>query len=79
MEQALEKIPTWNPPPIVTKQGPVHSVQVRDGWYRVRGGDSLATIAKRFRLSVHDLKARNHLPSHRIKPGDLLAVAPHAR
>lgn len=79
VEQALEKIPTWNPPPIVTKRGPVHSVQVRDGWYRVRGGDSLATIAKRFRLSVHDLKARNHLSSHRIKTGDLLAVAPHAR
>ncbi|MCH6558522.1 MAG: transglycosylase SLT domain-containing protein [Nitrospirae bacterium] len=46
------------------------------GWYKVRVGDSLWKIAKRFRLTVAELKALNSLISHRIKPGDLLAVVP---
>ncbi len=46
------------------------------GWYKVRVGDSLWKIAKRFRLTVAELKAINSLISHRIKPGDLLAVVP---
>jgi membrane-bound lytic murein transglycosylase D len=76
VEQALDKVPIWNPPPLVTKRGSVYQAHVKDGWYRVRVGDSLATIAKRFRLSVHDLKSRNRLSGRKIRPGDLLAIAP---
>ncbi len=79
VEAALDKVPIWNPPPLIAKRGPVFQAQVKDGWYRVRGGDSLASIAKRFRLSVQDLKTRNHLSGHKIRPGDLLAISPQAR
>ena len=78
VEQALDKVPIWNPPALVGKRGPVYHTPVKDGWYRVRVGDSLAGIAKRFRLSVQDLKARNHLTGRKIRPGDLLAIAPQA-
>lgn len=79
VEAALDKVPIWNPPPLIAKRGPAHQARVKDGWYRVRGGDSLASIAKRFRLSVQDLKARNHLSGRKIRPGDLLAISPQAR
>jgi membrane-bound lytic murein transglycosylase D len=78
VEQSLDKVPIWNPPAIIAKKGAVYQAHVRDGWYRVRGGDSLASIARRFRLSVQDLKARNHLTGRKIRPGDLLAIAPQA-
>jgi membrane-bound lytic murein transglycosylase D len=42
--------------------------------YRVRVGDTLEKIAKRFRISVKALKARNNLTSALIKPGDVLAI-----
>ncbi len=78
IEQAIEDIPTWVPP---AKQ-PTRPVKVQAergragrGWYRVQAGDSLWTIAKRFHLSVPELKARNNLGGRRIKPGDLLAIS----
>jgi len=72
VEQMLDKIPasgqsSFNP-------GKGTSRGQLPEWYRVRVGDSLAKIAKRFHLSVPDLKARNNLTSHRVKPGDLLAI-----
>jgi LysM repeat protein len=48
--------------------------KVPKGWYRVKIGDSLWKIAKRFRLSVRELKARNNLRGSLIKPGHLLAI-----
>lgn len=81
VEQALEQLPTWKPPArlpklvsptLVKRKGDASEAR---GWYRVRVGDSLWTIAKRFNLSVADLKARNNLSSRRLKPGELLAVS----
>ncbi len=43
--------------------------------YRVRRGDSLARIAKRFRVNVRALKKANHLSSDRLKPGKRLIIA----
>jgi membrane-bound lytic murein transglycosylase D len=45
-------------------------------WYRVRVGDSLWKIAKRFGVTVQELKEWNNLTGRRIKPGDLLALVP---
>ena len=44
-------------------------------WYRVRLGDSLWSIAKRFRVSVQDLKVLNNLRSSLIRVGRRLMIA----
>lgn len=44
-------------------------------WYRVRRGDSLWTIAKRFSVSVRDLKVLNKLRSSVIYAGRMLIVS----
>jgi membrane-bound lytic murein transglycosylase D len=81
VEQALEQIPAWKPPARLPKLASTKLVKRKGdaseskGWYRVRVGDSLWTIAKRFNLSVADLKARNNLSSRRLKPGELLAIS----
>ncbi len=43
-------------------------------WYRVRMGDSLWSIAKRFRVSVQDLKILNNLRSSLIRVGRMLMI-----
>ena len=43
-------------------------------WYRVRQGDSLWTIAKKFNLSTKQLKSWNKLKSNRIHPGIKLKI-----
>lgn len=43
-------------------------------WYRVRYGDSLGSIATRFRISVNSLMRLNSLSGHIIYPGDRLRV-----
>ena len=45
-------------------------------WYRVRRGDNLWSIAKRFRVSVRKLKTLNDLSSSLIRAGRLLLIAP---
>lgn len=42
--------------------------------YRIRRGDSLAVIAKRFGVSVNDLMRWNGLRSSRIRSGDTLVI-----
>ncbi len=69
----LDQIPTYkkSTPPRLKK-----GQKVPKGWYRVRWGDSLWKIARRFRTSVRELMAINNLSSILIKPGDLLAIRP---
>jgi membrane-bound lytic murein transglycosylase D len=47
--------------------------------YRIRRGDTLAVIAKRFGVSVRDLKRWNGLRSTRIREGHYLTVSPGAK
>ena len=72
VEQALASIKTWTPP-LVTAQAKKDRGE-RRGWYRVRMGDNLVTIARRFRVTVEELKTRNKLSGRSIKVGDLLVV-----
>lgn len=44
------------------------------GKYRVRYGDNLWVIAKKFGTSVQSIKRKNNLNSNNIKPGDLLLI-----
>lgn len=48
----------------------------KPAWYRVRWGDSLWTIAKRFRTTVEQLKTFNNLTHNFIKAGDMLRIGP---
>ncbi len=73
VEQMLDRIPTWKFPPLSAKSQKVQANSSR--WYRVRVGDTLEKVAKRFRVSVKALKTRNNLTSPIIRPGDLLAIA----
>lgn len=45
------------------------------GYYRVQHGDSLWSIASRFRVAVEDLKAWNDMADSTIRPGQRLRVA----
>ena len=54
-----------------TRQGKVSSSQ----WYRVRGGDTLGKISRRFGIPIQTLKARNNLSGSLIRAGDLLNIA----
>lgn len=70
--RVLDKIPTWKPTPLLVKKGKNRNDS--SGSYRVQGGDSLWTIARRFNLSVAQLKARNSVTARGIRPGDLLTI-----
>ena len=44
------------------------------GWYQVRRGDSLYSIARKFRTSVNKIKKANKLRSNLIRPGKRLLI-----
>lgn len=44
------------------------------GWYRVKKGDSLYSIARKFRTSVRKIKKVNKLRSNLIRPGKRLLI-----
>jgi membrane-bound lytic murein transglycosylase D len=73
VQQKLEIMrPAKSPTVLVKKSKP----QRETGSYRVQVGDSLWKIAKRFNITVQDLVDWNDLTGRRIKPGDLLSLAP---
>jgi membrane-bound lytic murein transglycosylase D len=72
VEPVLATLKTWTPP-IVTARFKKESNR-QPGRYRVRMGDSLSVIAKRFRVTIEDLKTRNKLSGRSVKVGDLLIV-----
>jgi membrane-bound lytic murein transglycosylase D len=72
VEQALVSIKTWTPPVAIAKARKSRGGQT--GFYRVQMGDSLGKIAKRFRVTIDELKTRNKLAGRSIKVGDVLLV-----
>ena len=56
-------LPVWTQPPPPPTQ-----------WYRVRRGDSLSVVARRFRMKVRQLKDMNNLSSNLIRVGTRLRV-----
>lgn len=71
--QLLNRVPTYKFPPLPAKTYRVKTDAAR--WYRVRVGDTLEKISKRFRVPLKTLKARNNLSSPVIKPGEFLIIA----
>lgn len=78
VESVLDRVPTWKATPQPrsfrsAKTKPPSSIARK--WYRVRGGDTLASIAKRFGLSVEMLKHRNRsISTRQLRAGELLAI-----
>jgi len=73
VQQLLDRVPTYKFPPLPAKSRQVKTDTSR--WYRVRVGDTLEKVSKRFRVPLKTLKARNNLSSPVIKPGEFLIIA----
>jgi membrane-bound lytic murein transglycosylase D len=57
-----------------------YAQQHRDRFYKVRRGDTLSKIARRYRVRDRELVALNNLRSrHRIRVGQVLVLPDHAR
>ncbi|HEB70152.1 MAG TPA: LysM peptidoglycan-binding domain-containing protein [Desulfobulbus sp.] len=50
------------------------TIETQLTWYRVRNGDSLWTIARKFQVSARDIRQWNNLRSNMIHPGKRLVV-----
>lgn len=72
--QLLDRVPTYKFP---AHQAKVQRAKTADTgrWYRVRGGDTLEKLSKRFRIPLKTLKAKNNLSGPVIKPGDFLIIS----
>lgn len=76
VEQMLDRAPTHKFPPLPLPVKGRHLKREPDSghWYRVRVGDSLEKIAKRFNISVKTLKSNNNLTGPTIKAGSRLVI-----
>jgi membrane-bound lytic murein transglycosylase D len=72
----IERVPTHKFPPLPTiLDRPVRQAKTGSAhWYRVRGGDTLEKISRRFRIPLKTLKARNQLSSPVIRAGERLNI-----
>ena len=73
VEQLLDRIPTYKFPQLPAKAQFVATGPSR--WYKVRVGDTLGKVSKRFRIPVKTLKTKNSLSSPTIRPGDFLVIS----
>jgi peptidoglycan lytic transglycosylase D len=73
VEQLLDRIPTYKFPQLPAKAQFVAAGPSR--WYKVRVGDTLGKVSKRFRIPVKTLKTKNSLSSPTIRPGDFLVIS----
>ena len=69
VEQLLDRVPTYKFPPL-----PKSQLATADSarWYKVRVGDTLEKVSRRFRVPLKTLKTRNNLTGPTIRPGDFL-------
>lgn len=75
----LDRVPTHKFPPLPAKTYPVKSYRSKKaetaGSYRVRAGDTLEKLSKRFRVPLKTLRARNNLSGSVIKAGEFLIIS----
>lgn len=73
VEQSIDRIPVYKFP-----RNPAKAQFASTGpsrWYKVRGGDTLAKLSKRFSVPLKTLTAKNNLSSQTIRPGDFLVIS----
>src|SRR5262245_54267424 len=73
VEQLLDRIPTYKCPKLPAKAQFATAGPSR--WYKVRTGDTLGKVSKRFRIPLKTLKTNNSLSSPTIRPGDFLVIS----
>ncbi len=73
VEQLSDRIPAYKFPPLLEKSK--ITTTASSHWYKVRVGDTLGKVSKRFGISVKTLKTKNHLSSPNIQPGDFLVIS----
>jgi membrane-bound lytic murein transglycosylase D len=73
VEQVLDRIPTYKFPPLPAKAQFATAGPSR--WYKVRTGDTLGKVSKRFGVPLNTLKTKNSLSSPTIRPGDFLVIS----
>lgn len=73
VEQLLDRVPTYKFPPLPAKAQFATTGSSR--WYKVRVGDTLEKVSRRFRIPLKTLKAKNNLSGQIIRPGDFLAIS----
>lgn len=69
----IDRVPTYKFPPLRAESPRVQSDAGR--WYRVRMGDTLEKVSRRFHIPLKTLKSMNHLTSPAIKTGQFLMIA----
>jgi membrane-bound lytic murein transglycosylase D len=72
VEQLLDRIPTYKFPPQAKSQ---FASAGSSRWYKVRVGDTLEKVSRRFRIPLKTLKTRNNLTGPTIRPGDFLVIS----
>jgi len=73
VEHLFDRIPTHKFPQFPAKVQLVNSGSAR--WYKVRLGDTLEKVSKRFRIPLKTLKTKNNLSGPTIRPGDFLVIS----
>jgi membrane-bound lytic murein transglycosylase D len=72
VEQLLDRVPTYKFPRLPKPQ---FASSGSSRWYKVRMGDTLEKLARRFRIPLKTLKTRNNLTGPTIRVGDLLIIS----
>jgi membrane-bound lytic murein transglycosylase D len=73
VEQLIDRIPAYTFPKVPTKAQFVSTGPSR--WYKIRAGDTLGKLSKRFSVSLKTLKTKNNLSGQTIRPGDFLVIS----
>jgi peptidoglycan lytic transglycosylase D len=73
VEQLLDRVPTYKFPPLPAKAQFAATGSSR--WYKVRVGDTLEKVSRRFRVPLKTLKTKNNLSGQTIRPGDFLTIS----
>ena len=71
VEQLLDRVPTYKFPPLPKSE---LAPSGASRWYKVRVGDTLEKVSRRFRVPLKTLKTRNNLTGPNIRPGDFLVI-----
>jgi membrane-bound lytic murein transglycosylase D len=75
VEQLLDRVPTYKFPPLPARARGQLVTTDSSRWYKVRVGDTLEKVSRRFRIPLKTLKARNNLSGQTIRAGDLLTIS----
>ena len=73
VEELIDRVPAYKFPRVPEKAKSATAGLSR--WYKVRVGDTLGKLSKRFRVPLKTLKAKNNLSGPTIRPGDFLVIS----